>query len=127
MLRVYVSTLWLDQVTSLSLFLGTLMIKQVNTETSELWPVEGIATYEFSGCCPAEFEFQCLTDDSGLSLNWRKGNAAVDQTAIVGGVKFALPTQSSAAGVYTCSARDGTFQVVDSISINITAGKCMYG
>ena len=86
------------------------MLRQVrDSDDGESWPVEGVATYEYSGCCPEEFRFQCLTDDDindGIELSWKKGSMSVEQNAAdgVGSVQFSLsnPT-SNDAGVYTCS------------------------
>lgn len=105
--------------------LGTVIVKQVYTDTSTSWPVEGVATYNFSGCCPVQFDFQCLTNNDSLILTWRKGSESVVQSIITGGVKFTLPTLSSAGGVYTCTAMDSNFNNIDSVNINITGGECI--
>ena len=99
------------------------MIKQVRISDGESWPVEGVATYEFSGCCAEEFSFQCLIEDSDLNVNWRKGSMSVSpQTIIPGGVAFSLTNpMSSDAGVYTCSSLNNSVPV-ETVSINITAG-----
>ena len=110
---------------NLLLTLGGLTLRQVGVFDGESWPIEGVATYEYSGCCPEQFRFQCLTDNDisdGIEFSWKKGSVSVEQNGVEGGVQFSLldPT-SNDAGVYTCSLLNNSV-TIESISINITAG-----
>ena len=113
---------------NLLLTLGELTLRQVRVSDGESWPIEGVAVYEYSGCCPEEFQFQCLTDNdinNGIEFSWKKGSVSVEQNGVEGGAQFSLlnPT-SNDAGIYTCFLVNNSV-AIESVSINITAGTCI--
>ena len=86
---------------------GELSIKQINKDTTDSWPVRGVATYEFGGNSPKVFIFQCTTDSNdGLLLIFvRKDMVTIPygQVDITNGVEIEVnPPTAADAGVYIC-------------------------
>ena len=119
---------------SLSLSLSpsaALTLRQVDRANGSInWGVEGLATYEYSGCvgCIRTFNFYCLlSSGSKFDLSWSKLNdnlaQSQSQSFISNGVSlsFENPT-ASYAGIYSCQ-RTINGVILEEVRLNITAGK----
>ena len=107
----------------LLLLTGEIIIKQVNTDTTESWIIRRTATYEHGGDSPKLFNFQCTSNvNDGTGLVWQRTDAALDitQVVITGGVELQLTQPvAGSAGTYRCT---DTVTMVQSEFI-LTTGK----